>query len=183
MENKIVSDYIKRIKGYIDEINIKDIVKASKIIMDTINSGKKIFIIGNGGSMATAMHFAEDLLLGNKLKGKVFHLSNVSAITAVSNDFSYEDVFVKQLEKLMDDGDLLITISCSGLSNNLIKAIEYANKKGYTLSISGFHGGYTKRNADFHIFVRTEVGDYETTEDIQLMICHMIARLIKEMSK
>ena len=178
-----VEKYLAEIRLYIDSVNKKEIAKAVNVIWSAIESGHKIFIIGNGGSATIAMHFAEDLLLGNSLKGKVFHLSNIANLTAISNDFKYEDVFAKQLEKYMDPGDLLITISCSGLSANIIKAIEYANKIGYTLSISGFHGGWSKRNADYYIYVRTKVGSYEATEDILAIICHMISRIIREKSE
>ena len=180
MEEDSLVEYKSRLEAYLKAVDHQEILKAIQLILDRIKNGNKIFIIGNGGSAATAMHFAEDLLLGNELGAKVFHLSNISNLTAISNDYSYEDVYVKQLEKLMDDNDLLITISCSGLSNNLIKAIDFARKKGYTLSISGFHGGYTKRHADYSIHTRTKVGDYETTEDIHYIICHMIARLIHD---
>ena len=183
MKTEEIEKYLAEVKSYIDSINRKEIAKAANIIWSTIESGHKIFIVGNGGSASIAMHFAEDLLLGNSLKGKVFHLSNIANLTAISNDFKYEDVFVKQLEKYMDPGDLLITISCSGLSANVIKAIEYANKIGYTLSISGFHGGWSKRNSDYYIYVRTKVGSYEATEDVLAIICHTIARIIKDRSE
>jgi len=177
-----LNEYRDRLIKYINSIDVNTILKVSKFLLDRIKEGKKIFIVGNGGSLATAIHFAEDLMLNNNLKSRVFHLSNQSSVTAIANDFQYEDIFLKQLENAMDDGDVLITISCSGLSNNLIKAIEYANTIGYTVSISGFHGGYTKRHSDYNIHVRTEVGDYEATEDLQLMICHMIVSLIKYLS-
>jgi D-sedoheptulose 7-phosphate isomerase len=162
----------------------KDLVKyIARIIKKVLVRGNKVFVAGNGGSLATAVHFSEDLLLNNDLKSRVILLNNASVLTAVSNDFGYESVFVKQLENLFDQGDLLVTISASGMSQNLIDAIEYANINGNSVSISGFHGGQTKKIATRTIFVRTKVGSYEETEDLHLIICHMIVKYINEVSK
>jgi len=178
-----IEKYKKDLVKYINEADSDNIEKVARIIKNVLVRGNKVFVAGNGGSLATAVHFSEDLLLNNDLKSRVVLLNNTSVLTAVSNDFGYESVFVKQLENLFDQGDLLVTISASGLSQNLIKAIEYANINGNSVSISGFHGGQTKKIATRNIFVRTEVGSYEETEDLHLMVCHMIVKYIKEGSK
>jgi len=182
METSILNRYKNRLKCYINSIDSDEVVRIASVIKQAIDDNKTIFVVGNGGSMATAIHFAEDLMLGNKFKTKVMCLNNVSVLTAISNDYTYEQVFEKQLVNLMEKGDILITISCSGASPNLKRAIGHVKKLGgTTISISGFHGGDTKRKSDYSIYARTEVGDYEATEDLHYIICHMIARLIKEM--
>jgi len=176
----MLEGYKNKLIGYIRNIDTDEILKVAKIIKKTALRGNKIFIIGNGGSIATAIHFSEDMLLNTNLKTIVVRLDNVSVITAVSNDYSYEDVFVRQLENLFDEGDLLVSISASGLSPNLVKAIEYVDKLGSSVSISGFHGGQTRKKAMHNVFVETRVGSYEETEDLHLIICHMITKCIKE---
>lgn len=184
MEKQFMIDrYKKSLVGYIDKVDLSNVEKVAWIIKKVLVRGNKVFVAGNGGSLATAVHFSEDLLLNNDLKSRVILLNNASVLTAVSNDFGYESVFVKQLENLFDHGDLLVTISASGMSQNLINAINYANINGNSISISGFHGGQTKKIATRTIFVRTEVGSYEETEDLHLMICHMIVKYIKEASR
>ena len=145
--------HIETLHKYIDNINLDEIRIATDMVKAAIDDNKKIFVIGNGGSMATAMHFANDLLLSNDLKVKVFHLSNQSNITAIANDNDYDDVFVLQLKNMMDVGDLLIAISCSGNSANVVKAVHYANTVGKTIGITGFHGGNVKSSATYTVFV------------------------------
>lgn len=184
MEKQFMVDrYKKSLVGYINKVDASDVEKVARVIEKVLVHGNKVFVAGNGGSLATAVHFSEDLLLNNDFKSRVILLNNASVLTAVSNDFDYESVFVKQLENLFDYGDMLVTISASGMSQNLVKAIEYANKNGNSISISGFHGGQTKKIATHAIFIRTEIGSYEETEDLHLMICHMIVKYIKEASK
>lgn len=179
---EIIDRYKDTFIHYIDKIDKEEIKIASKEIDTTLKNGNSIFIMGNGGSLATSLHIAEDLMLNNDYKSKVITLDNPSCMSAVANDFSYEDLYVKQLENLFEKGDLIITLSASGLSPNVVKAIEYVKGIGKSISISGFHGGQTKRKADYHIFVRTEVGDYEATEDLHLMIGHLLVKIIKELS-
>jgi len=168
-------------KKYLSNINRDDIIRATRLIKETVRRGSNVFVIGNGGSIATAIHFTEDLMLNNDYRIKAHNLSNISVLTAISNDWGYEDVYLKQLENLYADGDLLVTISASGNSSNLVKAIDYVKKNnGRVISISSFHGGVTKRKADIPIYVRSDVGSYEITEDIHLVICHMISKLLKE---
>lgn len=170
----MMDNYKEALYKYIDNINLNEIRIATDMIKATIDADKKIFIIGNGGSMATAMHFTNDLMLSNDLKVKVFHLSNQSNMTAIANDNDYTEIFALQLKNLMSIGDLLIAISCSGNSLNIVKAVQYANTVGKTIGITGFHGGNVKSTSTYNIFVRTGIGEYELTEDIHSIICHMV---------
>lgn len=180
MESKICEGYINHLKSRIDKINIKEIVLVANVIKSAITANKNIFVIGNGDSMLTAKHLVGDLLLGNTLKTKIYALNNQAVLTAIPNDDEFENVFYNQLKCLMDEGDILISISSSGNSRNLIKAIDYANKIGFTIGISGFNGGYVKRKSNYKIYVKTKVGEYEITEDLHYVICHILAFLIKQ---
>ena len=177
----MIESYKKDLVKYINEIYSEDVEDVARIIKKVLVRGNKVFVAGNGGSLATAVHFSEDLMLNNTLKSRVVLLNNTSILSAISNDFNYESVFVKQLENLFDTGDLLVTISASGMSQNLVNAIKYANKYGNSVSISGFYGGQTKKLATRTIFVRTKMGSYEETEDLHLIICHMIVKQIKRL--
>ena len=119
-------------------------------------------------------------MLQSTKKVRIIALSEVPAITAIANDYSYEEVFSKQLEKLMDDDDILVSITASGNSKNIIKAILYANTKGTTISLTGFDGGMVKKISNYSLHVSTQPKDYEATEDIHLVILHIISCIIKE---
>ena len=176
----ICGKYLERIKEYADLVDLDKVILAASAIESAIKKDKKIFVIGNGGSMASAQHFAEDLMLQSTKKVRIIALSEVPAITAIANDYSYEEIFSKQLEKLMDDGDILISITASGTSKNIIRAVEYANKKGITISLTGFTGGIVKKISQYNLYVPTSMKDYEATEDIHLVILHIISCIIKE---
>lgn len=180
MRNNIIEKYTQRLLAYIEGIHTDAIIVVRDMLKNAIYRGHNIYVIGNGGSIATAMHFVEDVLFNNTLPTHIYHLSNISAITAISNDVSYDDCFVEQLKYIFNDNDVLIAISCSGNSQNLVKAVEFANTKGFTISITGFNGGIISKKATESIHIPTKVGDYEATEDIHMIICHMIACLIKE---
>lgn len=175
-----ISKYFERISKYIEKINLSEIVNAGKILKETIDNEKTIYIAGNGGSMATAMHFAEDLMLQNKLKTKVYSLSSSPCLTAIGNDYNFDNIFKKQLEHTMEQGDVLVVISASGSSENLITAVNYANKFGETIGIVGFDGGKLKTDCSCPIFIPTTLKDYEATEDIHSMICHILEYIVKE---
>lgn len=178
-----ISRYLNRINRYIEKIDITEIIQVGDVLKKTITNGKTIYVAGNGGSLATSMHFAEDIILQNSLKTKVFSLSNPACITAVANDYSYDDVFKKQLEHMMELGDTLVVISASGSSKNLVEAVDYANTLGETVGIVGFDGDVLKDKCKHVIYVPTDLKDYEATEDMHSMICHIIVKYIKEVSK
>lgn len=174
-----INTYKNKLHTYIDNIDHEQVNNVVKVLRRAIEDRKMIYVAGNGGSMATAIHFAEDMMLGNNHSVKTLTLSNISTLTAISNDIEYNEVFLEQLRKLMEEGDILFCISASGNSRNLINAIQFANKKGETIGLSGFNGGEIKRASTHHIYTKTKVGEYELTEDLHYIICHMIACLIR----
>ena len=151
-------DYIKNLDEVLNRINEKKLEQAASLIEKKIKLKKNIFLCGNGGSASIANHYVADYLKllrsDTNLKPKFISLvSNIELITAISNDIKYEDIFSYQLETLGNKEDLIILISSSGNSKNLVKAINTAKKlKMHTISFIGFNGGTIKNKSD--IFIR-----------------------------
>lgn len=181
--NLYFEDYfedLNRSKKKIDTGNLRNIIK---IITSNYKKKKKIFVCGNGGSAAIANHFECDhkkiLSETNKINPRIISLcSNNPLITAISNDISYNEVFKKQLEYLADKQDVLITISSSGNSENIIKAIKYAkSKKIKTLSFTGFDGGRAKKLSDYNIHVDSL--NYGVVENLHHACMNIISQFIR----
>ena len=185
MKKKLFQSYISRIDHALDTISLNELETSVKIISNSSKNSGKIWLIGNGGSAATASHFATDL---SRCTGEnsqpltaISLCDNLGLITAIGNDFSFEDIFVKQLQNLGKAGDLLISISASGNSRNLIKAVEFANTFSIsTLSLVGFDGGALQELSDNSIFVQTNIGDYGIAEDCHSIICHYISSQLRK---
>lgn len=154
-------------------------------IMNAFHRDNSVWLLGNGGSASTAEHFETDLSLikfdGLKRYPKVMALTpNSSLITAISNDISYESSFEVLLERRVRSGDLLVAISASGNSKNIINAIEYCKKVNIrTFCLLGFSGGIAKGKSDAYLLVKTNPGEYGIVEDIHLSICHAVSAEIR----
>jgi D-sedoheptulose 7-phosphate isomerase len=141
-----------------------------------------VFIAGNGGSAATASHWVNDLGKGAKRSGRtpmrVLCLSdNIAWLTALANDEGYERAFAGQLENFAETGDVLIVVSASGNSPNLVKAVELAKSRQMTtIALVGFDGGRLKDVVDEFIWIESERGAYELVEDAHSALCHAITR-------
>lgn len=177
--------YISHLSSLLFQLDISSFAQLICQFDQARAEGKKIFLCGNGGSAATASHIAEDLALGPKKKGHtafrtISLTDNAASITAIGNDDGYEQIFVKQLENLFDNGDLVIGISASGNSPNVIKAIEYANMNGgVSIGLTGFDGGMMKKICRYCIHVPTGPGEYEPVEDAHLVMGHILASYFK----
>lgn len=150
-------------------------------IIDALEKVKgKIYIIGNGGSAAIASHMANDLGIGLKRRGiRNFDVEslgdNSSVCTAIANDIGYENIFKMQLKNKITKKDILIAISSSGNSPNIVKAIKYAKKKNATvIGLSGFDGGKLKKLSDISFHVETQKGSYGLVEDMHSIANHII---------
>jgi len=155
-----------------------DIIGAVKRLRVARETHARIFVCGNGGSAATASHFACDLL---KIGGfRVVALTgNLAALTMYANDLGYESVFAQQLRAQSQPGDLLVVISASGDSHNILVALAEAEPLGLqTVGLLGFDGGAAKDMCDASVVVPSN--SYEQVEDIHLAICHAIAVHFKE---
>ena len=138
------------------------------------------FFAGNGGSAATASHFANDIAIGTNDYQKPFRVisltDNVATLTALGNDFGYAEIFVRQLRVLGKKGDLLICISASGNSKNLINAFQYAKSVGIkTVALTAFDGGKIKSMADEGVHVPTKFKEYGPAEDAHMILDHLVS--------
>lgn len=187
---KFIQEYledIKRILGSVEEDLINRMDKLASILIKARENRNTIFIMGNGGSASTASHFVGDLSKGTIVDGfprfkAVALTDNVPNMLAWANDEGYEQIFVEQLKNLMEPGDVVIGISVSGNSMNVIKAIEYANRNGgLTIGLSGYDGGKLVKCAQENIHVPSSY--MQKVEDIHLLIEHLLTSLIREEQK
>lgn len=183
------TEYSSYLSGFLSSLDMGALTAIVKTFESARADRRKIFICGNGGSAATATHIAEDLALGPKKRGHaafrtIALTDNVSNITAVGNDEGYDLVFLRQLENLFDKGDVVVGISASGNSPNVVKALEYANANGgVSVALTGFDGGQMKKIAQQCLHVPSGPGEYEPIEDAHLIIGHMIASYFKYQPK
>ena len=169
--------------GYLNQVlagfNIEDISAFVKILEEVREHDAQIFFMGNGGSATTASHFANDLAVGTHSLGKPFRAisltDNQAIVTAISNDDGYENIFVIQLQALMKKGDVVVAISASGNSKNLVNALEYANSNGVTtVGITSFDGGQLRKIAKLGVHVPANKGEYGPAEDAHMVLNHLI---------
>ncbi|MAW01661.1 MAG: phosphoheptose isomerase [Candidatus Pelagibacter sp.] len=159
-------------------LDYRSVIALESKMMEALSSKKQVFIFGNGGSAANAMHIANDFIYGiRKEMGGALRInalpSNTSVITCLANDEGYDQIFVRQLSNLANHDDLVIALSGSGNSKNILEAIIWSNDNGlFTFSILGFDGGDAKKISKASI--HTPVNDMQISEDLQLIICHMI---------
>jgi D-sedoheptulose 7-phosphate isomerase len=171
--------YLNYLQSVLRRINTTEVGRFIRTLLGARERGSTIFFMGNGGSAATASHFANDLAIGTNAYEKPFRAlsltDNVPLISAVANDFGYEEIFVRQLRILGKSGDVLVGISASGNSPNLLKAIDYANAAGITtVAITAFDGGKMKGIADHGIHVPTGPKEYGPAEDAHMVLDHLI---------
>lgn len=152
------------------------IKKLAEWLASMAETGSRVFIIGNGGSAATADHFTCDLAKAAGIP--VFSLASMAMITAVANDISYGDIYASQLRLLANSGDLLIAISTSGNSENVVKAVEVCKRAGLlTVGITAFNGGKLRDMVDLSI--HTNIDIIEVAEDIHAAILHSVVKSLK----
>jgi D-sedoheptulose 7-phosphate isomerase len=190
MENfreKFTRDYLKEIHTIL-EVMEQDLVRKmddiASILLKARSERKTMYIMGNGGSASTASHFVSDLSKGTIVPGfsrfkAVALTDNIPTMLAWANDASYDDIFVEQLKNLMEPGDVIIGISGSGNSANVINAIKYANENGgITIGFSGYDGGALLKNAKVNIHAPSHY--MQRVEDIHLLLEHLLTSLIRE---
>ena len=178
--NDFIKTYLNDSAKVIENINQKEVSDFINLLENAILNEKTIYIMGNGGSGALASHFVCDFnKIVKEYKGKKFKFiclnDNVGIITAYGNDESFDEIFVGQLRNYLTKDDLVVAISGSGNSKNVIKAIEYANEIGaYTFGFTGYDGGELKKLVKSAIHIK--VNDMQHTEDAHLVICHLVLR-------
>jgi D-sedoheptulose 7-phosphate isomerase len=179
-----IQDYLKNTLEMADSLKTADISNIIEMLENARTSRRQIFICGNGGSAATASHFAVDLGKGASLardpRFKIICLNDsVPWITALGNDFSYDRIFVEQLKNFASEEDVLITISGSGNSPNIIEAVDWANGNGLiTLGLTGRPGGKLGEIAQHKVFV--ESSHMGRIEDGHSLILHVVGYYFME---
>ena len=172
--------YSSKVCSLIKNIDLDDVNRINDCFFNSRKNGRTIFFAGNGGSAATASHFVQDLSdVGRKanVKGfKTFCLTdNLSLLTTVFNDYGYEKTFSIQLSELFNEGDVLVVISASGNSPNVIEDVKQAKEMGgITIGLLGFDGGGLLKMCDYVIHTKTDKGEYGPVGGIHMILNHMI---------
>jgi D-sedoheptulose 7-phosphate isomerase len=180
-----LEQYTSALKRVMDSFSPGDFERVIAILAEAYKKDKQVFIAGNGGSAASANHFVCDFgknavpFASGKRRFRIISVSdNVEKITAVGNDIAFDEIFSFQLGNLMNEGDVLIVISASGNSPNVVKAGEYAKaKNAKVIALAGFDGGKIKGLADAALVAGLD--SYEQIEDIHLIVLHMIVYYFK----
>lgn len=179
-----VKDYIAQMQHILSDLPVERINEVILLLQQARAEGRQIFIMGNGGSASTASHFVADLAKNTRHAGqpdfKVMGLAdNMALLSAYANDEGYENVFARQLASFLRPGDIVIGISTSGNSSNVIRAIDLANQAGaVTVGLTGFNGGFLGTLVDYHLHVPSQV--IEQVEDVHLMIEHIIIKSLRD---
>lgn len=177
---QIAAEYLHAFERLLHQIDLDAMAIVVERLRVARDSGATIYVAGNGGSAATASHWVNDLGKATKQSGRtpmrVMGLTdNVSWLTALANDEGYERVFAGQLENFARPGDVLIVISASGNSSNLVRAVELAKQYGvFTIGFLGFDGGILKKMVDEHLWLATEKGAYQLVEDGHAVLCDIV---------
>lgn len=182
---ELIADYFSEGQKVLAAISPAEVSGLAGAIEKVRMSGNTVYIAGNGGSASTASHFAADIGIGSLRRANpvraVSLCDNTSVISAISNDISYGAVFEQQFRLLAQPGDLLVVISASGNSENLVSVVNAAIEMGViSYSITGFDGGKLKAMTyGTNVHVQTTYGSYGLVEDAHLAICHVITECIR----
>ena len=174
-------DYIDNEINTMSVLNCNDIVDAFYLLLDTFNKEGTVYCIGNGGSASTASHFANDFNKGLAFyTSKKFHFNclsdNIPTITAIANDISYDEIYRYQLKDILKPNDIILAISGSGNSDNIINAVKYARLcKNKIIGLTGFDGGRLIKLSDISLHV--PIDNMQIVEDIHLMYDHLLMAL------
>ncbi len=172
--------YIENLTQLLHSLDLEKLSEIITVLQETREEGGTVYLIGNGGSAATASHMALDLAFCTRMcsgpRLRAVSLSeNAPYITAAANDLEYASVFVEQLRNFLRTGDVVIAISASGNSENLVRAIEYANAEhAKTIGLLGFDGGRLKELCGIALHVESPKGQYGPIEDVHMILDHLI---------
>ncbi len=177
-----INKYLDLLKNTIDNLDRAEISKLIDLFIDARENGRNIFVMGNGGSASAASHmvcdFNKGVSYGQEKRFKIICLNDsLSTVTAYANDVGYEIAFVEQLKNFLTPNDLVLAISGSGNSKNIVLAIDYANSVGATtIGITGYHGGKLKQMAKYS--VNANVDDMQVSEDIHMILNHLVMKIL-----
>jgi D-sedoheptulose 7-phosphate isomerase len=180
---KEIEKYLSDLKVVIDKLDMPEVAKAVEVLREARKQNKQIFLMGNGGSAATANHFLCDFgknaVSGDEGRFRIISVcTGMEPVTAYANDMAYESIFVEQLKNLFNDGDYVLAISASGNSMNVINAVNYAKERnGTIIGLTGGDGGKLRKLSDVKLHVECDV--IEQVEDIHMIFEHILVFLFK----
>lgn len=189
--DKFITKFLANTTKALNGLPKKEIRKAAKLLLDVYQKGSHLYVFGNGGSWAMAGHWVSDFnktifsTLPSNNKMARFQAIRVPGtheeLTAWANDVGYEMVFAGPLAAHLQKDDVVIAISSSGSSPNIVNAVKLAKERGAkVIGISGFDGGQLNKFADAKIFVPTEKGEYEIVESVHSAVLHLLTKYFKE---
>jgi D-sedoheptulose 7-phosphate isomerase len=185
----IAADYLRELDRLLDQVDLEALARVVDRLRAVRDRGGTIYLAGNGGSAATAAHWANDLGKATRVSGRALMrvmsmTDNVPWLTALANDEGYERVFAGQLENFARPDDALVVLSASGNSPNLLEAVELASERGVvTIALVGFDGGALKERVDEHLWLRSEQGAYGIVETGHAVLCDILTTcLMKDLA-
>ncbi|GMQ78315.1 MAG: SIS domain-containing protein [Anaerolineae bacterium] len=182
---KIIGSYLDELQQTLTHLHQKPIEETIDVLQEARMAGRQVFILGNGGSASTASHFVCDLAKNTRMHGwphfRVIGLTdNMALITAYANDEGFENIFVQQLANFVQPADVVIAISTSGNSSNVLRAVKVANEmKATTIGFTGYEGGQLGTMVDINLNVPSD--RIEQIEDIHLIFEHLICTALREL--
>lgn len=191
---EFVNHYLQEVQSLIKRISQEDIEKVIKLLYEAWKDGKQVFLAGNGGSASTATHFASDLAKFTSVEGKkrfraLSLTDNVPLVSALTNDFGWENVYIEQLKNLMGEGDVFAVISVHGgsgadkagpWSQNILKAVKFVKDNGGSvIGLAGFDGGVLKQMVDTCIVVPIDSTPH--VEGLHVVLTHLICARLREL--
>ena len=177
------ADYLEGLRAMLETVDAGKIDAYADLLFDAWKDDRSVYVMGNGGSSYCASHHVSDYVKTAQVEGqhrlRAFSLSdNMGMLTAIGNDLSYDDIFLHPLQSYAKLGDLVVAISCSGNSPNVVKACEWARANGMTVvALTGFDGGKLGKVADLHINFASD--NYGFVEDMQQSVGHNVAQRLK----
>jgi D-sedoheptulose 7-phosphate isomerase len=183
---RIAADYLRRFDDLLQQVDLDAVERVVDQLRRTRDAEGTVYVAGNGGSAATASHWANDLGKATKASSRAFMRvmclsDNVSWLTALANDEGYDRVFSGQLENFAGRGDLFLAISASGNSSNLIQAVNLAQQRGVgTVALLGFDGGLLKGLVDDYLLLPTAQGEYGLVESGHSVLCDILTTCLMQ---
>jgi D-sedoheptulose 7-phosphate isomerase len=173
------SKYIEYLVKVLRDISTDEISTFIDVLLTAREKSASIYFIGNGGSAATASHFANDISIGTRCWDKPFRTislcDNSAIITAIGNDDGYDKIFSQQLSVLLKEGDVVVAISASGNSPNLLEAINISKEiRATTVGLTSFDGGKLRQMVDYSVHVPAQKGEYGPAEDAHMVLDHLV---------
>ncbi|MCC2606249.1 SIS domain-containing protein [Planctobacterium marinum] len=179
----LIANYLETLRKATGEMDWSPVEVLAKALYEAVQQGRCVYLCGNGGSAGNAVHLANDFLYGIAPDGRAMKVealtANTSVLTCLGNDIGYDNIFAHQLQVKAEAGDILIVLSGSGNSTNIIRALEAAKQKNMqSFAILGFGGGKAKALAD--VAIHFAVDDMQIAEDTQLIVGHMLMQHLNQ---